>query len=333
MKLKLNQMKKSLVLLFSLVLFISCNDQNGDESERILVDSSGNINQITLIIENKLWEGPVGEALRDNFAATVDGLPQEEPIFSLKQVPPETFTGFVRRNRSFIKVEKGNEAGMKVIKDMYARPQTGIIISGSNEEELVHAVNEGADKVIAMFLETEMKEKQRRMAKSLGKDEKLEEKFGLSLKFPSIFRYAVEEDDFTWLRKEITKGNMELLIYEVPISQIEKDTNIIGNIIKMRDSIGIAHIPGPVEGSYMITEEAYAPYLFETEIDGKFAYETRGTWEVKNAFMAGPFVNYAIKDEANDRYVVVEGFVFSPSRGKRDNIFELDAIIKTAKIR
>ena len=171
------------------------------------------------------------------------------------------------------------------------------------------------------------------MRKSLGKDQKLKDEFGLSLKFPSIYRYAVEEDGFIWLRKEITKGNMELLIYEVPINQIEKDTNIIGNIIKMRDSIGEAYIPGPVEGSYMITEEAYAPYLFETEIDGKFAYETRGTWEVKNAFMAGPFVNYAIKDEANDRYLIVEGFVFSPARGKRDNIFELDAILQAAKIK
>ena len=100
----------------------------------------------------------------------------------------------------------------------------------------------------------------------------------------------------------------------------------------MRDSIGKAHIPGPTEGTHMITEEAYAPYLFETEIDGKFAYETRGTWEVKGAFMAGPFLNYAIKDEANNRFLVIEGFVFSPSRGKRDNMFELDAILQSADI-
>ncbi|HEY9185084.1 MAG TPA: DUF4837 family protein [Salegentibacter sp.] len=325
-------MKKNLILLLSLILFISCDDQK-EKKERILVDSSGNINQVTLVIENKLWEGPVGEALRDNFAATVDGLPQEEPTFSLKQIPPEAFTGFGRRNRSFIKVEKANEAGVKVLNNVYARPQTGIIISGPNEEEIIRAINEGADEAIAVIKGTEMKEKQRRMRKSLGKDKKLKEEFGLSLKFPSIYRYAVEEDGFIWLRKEITKGNMELLIYEVPIHQIEKDTNIIGNIIKMRDSIGEAYIPGPVEGSYMITEEAYAPYLFETEIDGKFAYETRGTWEVKNAFMAGPFVNYAIKDQANDRYLIVEGFVFSPARGKRDNIFELDAILKSAKIK
>ncbi|SKB50996.1 protein of unknown function [Salegentibacter holothuriorum] len=325
-------MKKTLFLLFSLVFLVSCNENGDKAEERILSDSSGNINQITLIIENELWEGKVGEAIRDNYAAVVEGLPQDEPMFSLSQIPPKTFSGFVRRNRSFISVQKGDEAGARIVKDLYARPQTGVIISGENEEELIHVINESSEKLVSAFKQTEMKEKQRRMGKSLKKDGKLEEKFGLSLNFPSAYRYALEEENFVWIRKEIPKGNMEILIYEVPINQIEADTNTIGNIIKMRDSIGNAHIPGPTEGSHMITEEAYAPYLFETEIDGKFAYETRGTWEVKGAFMAGPFLNYAIKDEANNRFVVVEGFVFSPSRGKRDNMFELDAILQSADI-
>lgn len=323
-------MKKSLILIFGLFLFLSC-DQN-EKNERVLTDSSGNINQLTLIIENELWEGPVGEAIRSNFAASVDGLPQEEPLFSLNQIPPGTFSGFARKNRSFLKIEEGKNAEIRVVKNIYARPQVGVLISGQNEEEIADAIEQGADEIIELFKVAEMKEKQKRMGKSPGKDEKLEEKFGLSLKFPSTYRYAVEEENFVWLRKEISKGNMELLIYEVPIDHIEKDTNTIGNIIQMRDSIGQAHIPGPVEGSHMITEEAYAPYLFETEIDGRFTYETRGTWEVTKAFMAGPFVNYAVKDEANNRYLILEGFVFSPSRGKRDNIFEIDAILKSAKI-
>jgi len=83
----------------------------------------------------------------------------------------------------------------------------------------------------------------------------------------------------------------------------------------------------------MITEEAYAPYLFTTEIDGKFAYETKGTWEVKNNFMAGPFVNYAIKDSINNRILVIEGFTFAPSIGKRDYQFELEAIIKSVQFK
>ena len=151
------------------------------------------------------------------------------------------------------------------------------------------------------------------------------------MKFPTAYRYAKTEDDFFWIRKDIKHGSMEILVYEVPMQVIDKDTNVIGNIIKMRDSIGEQHVPGPNEGSFMITEEAYAPYLFETKIDGKFAYETKGTWEVKGAFMAGPFINYAVRDEENDRYLVLEGFVFKPSNTKRDNIFELESILRSVK--
>lgn len=326
-------MKRSLILLASIIFFISCKNEKTSKNDRILSDSSGNINQLTVVVRKELWEGEVGEAIRTNLAAPVEGLPQEEPLFSLSQIPPETFTGFVRNTRIFLKIEEGGNKGMDIISDEFARPQTGIVVQGQNSEEIIDVINKQSDSIINILKQTELKEKQRRIKKSLRKDKSLQEKFGLNLNFPSAYRYAKEEDDFVWIRKEIPKGNMEILIYEVPISAIENDSSVIANITEMRDSIGKAKIPGPVEGSYMITEKAYAPYLFETEIDGKFAYETRGTWEVENAFMAGPFVNYAIKDEANDRFLVLEGFVFSPSRGKRDNIFELDAILKSAKIK
>lgn len=324
-------MKRSLILLVSIILFIGCKNEKDTPNKRILSDSSGNINQLAVVIENELWEGEVGEAIRDNFAAPVDGLPQEEPLFSLSQIPPKTFTGFVRNNRIFLKIEEGGPKGLSMVSDEFARPQMGIIIQGEGSEEIIDVINQKSDSLVKLLKTTELKEKQRRIKKSLKSDKNLKEKLGVSLDFPTAYRYAKEAEDFVWIRKEIPKGNMEILIYEVPISQIENDSSVIANITQMRDSIGKEHIPGPVEGSYMITEEAYAPYLFETEIDGKFAYETRGTWEVKNAFMAGPFVNYAVKDEENNRFVILEGFVFSPSRGKRDNIFELDAILQSAE--
>ncbi len=324
------------VLLSALVAFIfmGCNDgSSGTTSDRSVTSSSGNINNVSVVLENEKWEGDIGEALRETLAAPVDGLPQEEPIFSLNQMPPEAFSGFVRKNRLFIKIQNGQPADFKTYKDPFATPQRGVLISGMNNQEIVNQINQNAGEIIRLFRNTEIREKQRRMKKSLKDDEKLEEQFGVSLIFPSAYRYAIEEDDFFWIRKDIPKGMMEIMIYEVPLHVIDQDTNVIGNIIKMRDSIGKTYIPGPVEGSYMITEEAYAPYLFSAEVDGKFAYETRGTWEVKNAFMAGPFVNYAVRDEVNNRYVILEGFAFSPATAKRDNMFELEAILQSARIK
>tara|TARA_R100001369_G_scaffold29172_1_gene52448 strand:- start:137763 stop:138743 length:981 start_codon:yes stop_codon:yes gene_type:complete len=317
--------------LFISLLFTGCKESEKD-NKIYLANSSGNINNISVVMDNNMWEGAIGEALRKTLAAPVDGLPQEEPMFSLNQMPPESFSGFVRKNRLFVKIEKGEKANFKIFNDPYAQPQTGVLITGNNSNEIVEQINENSAEIVKSLRDTEIKEKQRRINKSLKDDEKLKRTLGVSLKFPTAYRYAMENEDFFWIRKDIPKGNMEILVYSVPLNQIDSDTSIVANIIRMRDSIGKAHIPGPLEDSYMITEEAYAPYLFDSEIDGKFAYETKGTWEVKNAFMAGPFINYAVRDTVNNRYIILEGFTFAPATAKRDNMFELEAILKSAKI-
>lgn len=328
----MTNMRKITIFLFSIFFILtSCGEDK--ENKVVLTNSSGNINNLSVIIENDLWNGEVGETIRRILAAPVDGLPQEEPLFSINQMPPEAFSGFVRKNRIFLQIQKGKEANVKVAENPYATPQTGIKITGQSDQEIIDLLEKNSEDIISTFKTTEIKEKQRRIKKSLKDDTKLENELGVSLTFPSAYRYAKEEDGFFWIRKDIPNGSLEILVYEVPLSTIQKDTNVIGNIIAMRDSIGKAHIPGPLEGTFMITEEAYAPYLFKSQIDGKFAWETKGTWEVKGAFMAGPFVNYAVLDKENDRFVVLEGFTFKPSASKRDHMQELEAILKSAEIK
>ena len=48
--------------------------------------------------------------------------------------------------------------------------------------------------------------------------------------------------------------------------------------------------------------------------------------------MAGPFLNVIIEDTKNQRFIVFEGFVFSPSDRKREYMVEIEAIIKSLKI-
>lgn len=340
---------KRTVLYISLILILAVGCQKSDNSKnqndkaktekkkptkrKSLGNSSGTINSLAVIINEDLWKGEVGEGIREIFAAPVKGLPQEEPLFNLSHIPPKAFTGFTRSSRIFLKIEKGNQSQFRIEDDIYARPQTGIFVTGKTDEEIQKQLEDNSSRIIRALKQTEIKANQRRISKSLKETDILEKRFGMTMKFPSAYRYAKEEDDFVWIRKDIQHGSMEILVYEVPLQVIDKDTNVVGNIISMRDSIGERYIPGPDKGTHMITEEAYAPYLFEIELDKKFTYLTKGTWEVKGAFMAGPFVNYAIRDEKNDRYLVVEGFVFKPQAPtKRNNIFELEAIFKSIKI-
>ncbi len=325
-------MKNVLILVFSIVLFVSC-DSKGSKGKRIVSASSGNINNLSVVVDNDLWEGSIGEHIREIFGAEVYGLPQQEPLFTMRQMPTVVFTDFATRNRTVLKIEKGKEADTKIVEDAFATPQKLALVTGNTNAEIIEQLKANADKIIATFKATEIKERQRRMTKSLNKDKSIEEQLGITIKFPSAYRIAKNENGFFWLRRDIKTGDVNLMIYEMPLHTISDGDDAITDIIKMRDSIGKIYIPGPIEGSYMITEEAYTPFLNTTIVDNKPAFETRSTWEVKDAFMAGPFVNFAIKDEVNNRLVVLEGFVFAPSTAKRDYIFELESIIRSVTIK
>jgi len=317
--------------MLSVSLLTACGD--GSKSKRILSSSSGNINNLSVVIDNDLWASRIGNEIRDVFSAEVIGLPQQEPLFSMRQMPPIVFSDFATKNRTILKIEKDKPAGTKFLKDVYATPQSVVVISGNSAKEIVEEISKNAERIISTFKATEIKEKQRRMAKSLLKDKSIEETLGITIKPSSAYRIAKQEGNFFWLRRDIKNGDANLMIYEMPLDAISDGENAINDIIKMRDSIGKIYIPGPIDGSYMITEEAYTPFSNTTIIDNKPAFETKSTWEVKDAFMAGPFVNYAVKDEVNNRLIVLEGFVFAPSTAKRDYIFELEAIIRSLKIK
>ncbi len=322
-------MKPIIILIISAVILSGCNSN----SKVALSASSGNINNLSVVIDNNLWEGSVGDNIRSLIGASLYGLPQDEPLFTLRQMPTSIFTGFVRKNRIVLKVVKGEEAGTQFYKDSYAKPQKMVVVSGFTNSEIIDQIKENADKIISVFKFEEIKEKQRRILKSINKNNNIETVLGVTMDFPSAYRVAKEEGDFFWLRRDIHLGTINFLVYEIPLNQIRQKDNPINEVIKLRDSIGKAHIPGPLEGTYMITEEAYTPAISKTLIGERNAYETRSTWQVKNAFMAGPFLNYVIKDEQKQRFVVFEGFVFAPSVGKRDYMFELEAIAKSIKFK
>ncbi len=293
-----------------------------------MAHSVGKINELSVVVDNDLWKSNVGDTIRKYFGAEVPGLPQEEPLFSMRQMPVGAFSGLARKNRTFLWIKKGGESGFTTLENKYATPQVGAVISGT-ENEIIDLIQKNHETIVSNYKLVETKEKQKRILKSLEKIPQLPEKLGITLKIPTAYRIAIEEDKFFWMRKDIPQGSMNLMIYELPLGTVTRDSNIVSSIIKMRDSIGAKKIPTEV-GNF-VTEEAYAPYFYETTLDGRFTFETKGTWEIKDRFMAGPFVNYVIKDVPNNRLMVLEGFVFAPSVSKRDNMFELEAIMKTIR--
>ena len=315
-------MKK--VVFFVFIIFVTaCKEQK--TKLRYLPNSNAKINHLTVVMPEKSWAGALGNKTRTLLESPYEGLPFDEPQFTLKYLPPKVFSGFARNSRNILWFVKDSLARFQLWEDMMAQPQTVAKVSGEDDDVQAYFLEENIDLFKAVLTEKERKEKIRRIKKSPTKDRDLQKRFNISLVYPTAYKTVKDTTNFVWIQKDIPKGHMNLIAYSLPFSALKG--NVKKRIPEIRDSIGKAYIPGRLKGSYMITEKAYRPYYYKTQKQGRLTYLTKGTWEVANDFMAGPFVNYMIKDTLRKRWMVIEGFVFAPASSKRDQMFELNTIL------
>ena len=309
------------------LVFTACEDTSSKKVYK--PQSSGNINDLSVVIDNSLWDSSVGEAIRSTVGAPLYGLPQDEPQFSLRQIPSSVFSGFVKNTRLVLKITKGVAPSTKFYTNPYAAPQKMVVVNGMTNEEIIDQLNTNQAKIKKAFKTQEIQEKQRRSKKALFNSESITKQLGVNIQFPSVYRIAKQEKDFFWIRRDIKTGTVNLLLYALPYDKKLTEEALAKRVIKVRDSIGKQYIEGPVEGSYMTTENAYTAFFGKAKVASLNSFETKSIWQVKDAFMSGPFINYWIQDTINNRYLVAEGFVFAPSVQKRDYIFELESIIQS----
>ena len=312
-------MKKTAIILFFLIIALSCSDNQ----QKLLPSSSGNINNISVVTNDELWEGAVGEVIRENFGRPIYGLPQIEPIFSLSHIPSKVFSGFATKSRTILKIDISENEGVFNFKNSYASPQRIIQITANSPDKIIEIINENLNSIYSTMYFNEIQEKQRRISKNLNKTEAIKNNTGVSLKFPSAYRVAKADTNFVWIRRDIETGSVNLFIH--------RQTNLTEqSIIEKRDSISKIYIPGPVENTHMSTDLIYTPNTREINVGGKQVFETRGLWEIEGQFMAGPFLNFQIK-LGDDDFIMLDGFVYSPGSTKREYIFELEAIMRSLK--
>lgn len=328
-------MKKILTLLALTLIMVSC--KNDGKSGFVLPTSVGNTNKILVVMKSSFWLGKPGDEIRAVFGEHQVGLPQPETLLSVAQTAPSGFKSFMRNNKAILMMQKGTSENISIIKNKYAAPQIIIVATAKDEEGFINLIRNRGKEIIKIFKDEDIK-----FTQNIFKKERVDEttfktiqNLNVSVDIPNRYNLVKDTLNFLWLRQHLKSGiargdgTNNILIYAVPL---EDETTVQDNITAIRDTIGKKHIPGSKKGMYMITEEAYTPFTYDAQIDGKKAFETRGKWEVKNDFMAGPFLNYTVIDKKNNRLVIFEGFTYAPSVNKRDFVFELEAIAKSMKI-
>lgn len=324
------------ILFLSLLLFFSCENK---PSKKILPGSIGRFNELVVVINEKDWEGKIGLALREVLESEVVGLPQPEPQFSVTQIAPRGFDGFLKHNRNILRIKQGEKTAMNISYDQDAKGQVIVELMGPNKDAIVNFIKQNQSKLIQVFKQHDLQLVRKRLSKKSHKFQKTNfyKNQQISLNIPKEYLSVKDEDDFIWYRRLIEhtgyqiNGSFNIIAYTLPINY--PLAQLKDSIVNIRNSVGKKYIPGETEEGYMMTEAAYEPHIFPAEIDGKKALKVLGKWEIYNEFVAGPFVGYYIPDPEHERLVIVEGIVYAPIMKKRDFIFEQDAILNSLKIK
>ena len=94
---------KKLLFLFSILLLLSCETK---KQKAFVPDSSGNINHLTVVMKKNQWNGALGETVRNEIATVYEGLPLDEPRFSIRHLVPAALQALVVMGETLFGLEK-----------------------------------------------------------------------------------------------------------------------------------------------------------------------------------------------------------------------------------
>ena len=313
------------LFLLSFVLG-SCNFKDGAKMETI----TGKSNEVVIVIGKEIWKGEVGSLLRQTLAQPQSSLPQEEPIFSLINVPPEAFINLFKSSRNIVTVKISStytEPKVELTNDTWAYPQAVVNIQASSPENFDEIFKANSDKIIGFFLKAEKDRLKKTYFDSHEKAiyNELLSDFNLKLYVPTGFNIVKKDSNFVWVRYDTPLIYQSIIVYTYPYDS--DSTFTLKYQLAKRNLVMKANIPGPTPGSYMTTEMEVPQDFNVLNYNGNYASEMRGLWRVENDFMGGPFVSLSVLDASKRRVVTVEGHVYAPKNDKRNYLRQVEAMI------
>lgn len=337
--------------------FNACNvieEQGGDAK---LPESVGEFAEMVVLTDLQSAEA-LKPAITDAFAFDAPGLPPpEEPFYRLRFTDQTYFKGFFQKHfqmivllhpenleifskyfskEDFDRIKNGlteKEVGIKTASNIWAKPQVVHFIYGNSIDRLKAYLADNRQKLLNRLLKNEY---QLGAIKIYGSKIYTDSFFinhynkdGYGLPKPPSFRVAMNSTDFKWLRKSGKKYDYGIFLYSAPYTSENQFSDTA--IVNLRNSFTSKYIEGQLDSTFMIVEPLYNPVFRINSFNGMYCKETRGWWRLKNDYMGGPFLQYSILDEKNNRIITIEGNVFAPNEPKVKHIRELEVILHTLK--
>ena len=323
------------IILFTIVILFTVSSCQRNNNNRIIY-AHGQYGDIIVVMTDERWNSESGDALRNIFGDNYKGVPMEEDIMDMHPVNYADFGKINKYHKNIIYQEVDSnleKSTFSIIYNKFAENQVLVLFKVKSQTDFVNLVNNNKEKLLETFLNADRERWQKQLLKYTNQSitNTLLNKYDISIKIPKGYKLDVEDENFAWISKETQKHAMNIIVYTYPITE-ESDFDA-NYLIRMRDANAKKNLPGQLKGSYMITEiEFEYPSLKIIEQNYSPTAVLQGLWKMENDFMGGGFISYTKKDEARNRYVTVEGFVYSPNEAMRDQIRQLEGILHTFDI-
>jgi hypothetical protein len=323
---------KKIILLLIAFCLLSCFENEKEKKELVAKNPYLNQNSVTVLIPISLWNGKVGEKIREKFAAPIAGLHDCESVFTLLPIHTNYFPSNAKLSRNILIISSSFKTQTSHIKNKYSENQNIFTLQGKNEDILLKQLQSSSKEIMNTFYNSELNLLLAKNKINTKLQVQIKKKFLVDIQIPADYQKGLQGENFLWLRKDVGSGNNNLLIYTASFSALYNKNALVTNSLFIRNQVSKIYVLGKTDGSYMITEQAYYPSFYTTEIQNNLAYEMRGSWEFYKDFMTGPYINFAIRDNKRKRFIIIDGFAFNPIHTKKELLFEMEAIIKSTKI-
>lgn len=338
----------------------SCSE-DVQRSMKAIPTAFGQLNEIVIVMDEELWESPVGDTIRYYYSSAYPLLPQPEPVFDLRHFTPLELKKDPLRKELRTYMLVGNLSDEDSPTAQMIRKDIGEEMSESARGDITKNNAAGRDKwakgqlLLYQFAYSNqdlikvLKENYPAIKKKVNKfDEKklesyaylngvnnqlvneVKESMGVSIRMPSDYFMAINDGEVIWMRKETDKISSNIMLRKVKYEDQEQLSK--ENLIAMRDSLGKQYVSSTIEDTYMQVNDEDLPVIFNTtKVNGNYAVEGRGVWEIVNDFMGGSFISYLILNPNKGELLFVDGFLHAPGEDKRDFMEQLDYVIHTIK--
>lgn len=289
--------------------------------------------ELIVVCPQAEWTGEVGDTLRAVLTAPIPYLNQTEPLFDVLRVTERGFTGLVANHRNILQILKDptlTETQVAVQYDVTSEPQIVMTVMGPNDKSLTAFISTNRENLVHV-LEKAERDRAVEFARAFSDraiDAAIKETFGVEMTVPKGYVLAAKEKDFIWARYEYPAASQGFFLYSYPYEG--KESLSPGALLAARNKFA-ARIPGPSDGSYMTTSEAFEPDYRMFRMEGRLWCEMRGFWDVHGDFMGGPFVSYTTVDTATNRVFTLDCYIYSPKNHKRNYMRGVEHLLYMVK--